>query len=164
MLEQRRCQRGASPEDNVPVALRLDAADAFDDVRSNALERTPLETFRAMRGDILLCRVETVHRRTARRLWPETRPDIIGATAEQQIEALAVRHEKCIPAGGSPIRRRPVAVLESVVIRGVLNHAVQRNVLHDLELSHLLDAAGIGNRSSSHACHTGVSRATVAAA
>src|SRR5690242_14699562 len=34
MFEQRRCQRGATPEDNVGAVLRLDAADALDDVRS----------------------------------------------------------------------------------------------------------------------------------
>ena len=39
MFEQRRCQRGATPEDEVRAVLRLDAANALDDVRSKALER-----------------------------------------------------------------------------------------------------------------------------
>src|SRR2546423_10867450 len=102
MFEQRRCQSGATPEDKVPVALGLDAAKPGDDVRSNALERTPLETLRPVGSDILLCRIETVHSRTARRLWPEARPDIVGVTAKQQVETLAVGGKKCIPPSGSP--------------------------------------------------------------
>src|SRR3989449_8003023 len=39
MFEQRRCQRGTTREDKVPAVLRLDAANALDDVRSKALER-----------------------------------------------------------------------------------------------------------------------------
>ena len=45
MFEQRRCQRGAAREDKVRAVLRLDAANALDDVRSNALERAPLQDF-----------------------------------------------------------------------------------------------------------------------
>src|SRR5258705_7304772 len=91
MLEQRRCQRGAAPEDEVRAVLRLDAANARDDVRPEGLERSPFKTFRAVGRDILLRRIEAVRHRTARRLWPEARPQIIGATTEQQVEALALR-------------------------------------------------------------------------
>src|SRR5207253_10354224 len=166
MFEQRRCQRGATPEDKVRAVLRLDAANALDDVRSNALERAPFKTFRTVGSDKFCCRIEAVRHRTARRLWPEARPDIVGATAKQQIEALALRGDDCVPASGRSIGRGPVAVGEIVVIGGVLDHAVQRNVLHDLELSHLLSlsSVGIGKRSWRNASHTGVSRATVAAA
>ena len=48
MLKQRRCQRGAAPEDKVRTDVRLDAANAFDDVRSKALERAPIKTFRSV--------------------------------------------------------------------------------------------------------------------
>src|SRR5437667_428753 len=67
------------------------------------------------------------------------------------------------PASGGPIGRGPVAVGEIAVIGGVLDHAVQRDVFDDCELSHLslcalglsvshvhslvLDSAGIGKRS-----------------
>src|SRR2546430_8413343 len=35
MFEQRRCQRGATPKDKVRAVLRLDTANALDDVRSD---------------------------------------------------------------------------------------------------------------------------------
>src|SRR5437762_12575584 len=89
MFEQRRCQRGATPEDEVRAVLRLDAANALDDVRSKAFERAPFKTLRTVRRDILCCRVEAIRNRAARRLWPVVRPDIVGATAKQQIEPLA---------------------------------------------------------------------------
>ncbi len=38
MFEQRRCQCEATPEDKVPAGLRLDAANALDDVRSKTLD------------------------------------------------------------------------------------------------------------------------------
>src|SRR5215471_5026801 len=60
MFEQRRCQRGATREDNVRAILRLDAANALDDIRSKALERTPFKTFRTVGSDIFCCRVEAV--------------------------------------------------------------------------------------------------------
>src|SRR5216117_1948179 len=126
MSEQRRCQRGATREDKVPAVLRLDAANALDDVRSKALERTPFKTFRTVGRDIFFCRIEAVRHRTARRLWPEARTEIVGATAKQQIEACALRGEDCIPASGGPIGRGPVAVGEAVFAGG-LDHAVQRD-------------------------------------
>src|SRR5256714_14296864 len=138
MFEQRRCQRGASPEDKVGAAPRLDAANARDQVRSKALERAPFKTVRTVGSDKLCCRIDAVRHRTARRLWPEARPEIVGATAKQQIEPLALRGEDCVPASGCSLGRGPVAVGEIVVIGGVLDHAVQRDVFEDFELSHLI--------------------------
>src|SRR5437667_12851402 len=115
MFEQRRCQRGATPEDKVRAVLRLDAANALDDVRSKALERAPFKTFRTVGSDIFCCRIEAVRHRTARRLWPEARPDIVGATAKQQIEAPAMCGEDFVPACGGPIGRGPVVVGEIAV-------------------------------------------------
>src|SRR6266705_1183230 len=137
VFEDCRCQRGATPEDKVRAVLRLDAANARDDVRSKALERAPFKTFRTVGSDKFFCRIEAVRHRTARRLWPVARPDIVGATAKQQIEALALRGDDCVPAGGAPLGRGPVAVGEIAVIGGVLDHAVQRDVFDDFELSHL---------------------------
>jgi hypothetical protein len=99
-----------------PAVLRLDAANVLDDVRSKALERAPFKTFRTVGRDIFCCRIEAVRQRAAWRLWPEARPDIVGATAKQQIEALAIRSEDCISASGGPIGRGPVAVGEIAVI------------------------------------------------
>src|SRR5262245_56988972 len=104
MFEQHRCQRRATPEDQVRAVLRLDAANALDDVRSKTLEWAPFETVRTVGRDILCGRVEAVRQRTAR-LWPEARPDIVGATAKQQIEALALRGRYCFTAGGGSIGR-----------------------------------------------------------
>src|SRR5918911_4001434 len=137
MFEQGRGQRGATRENKVRAVLRLDAANALDDVRSKPLERAPFKTFRTVGSDIFCCRIEAVRHRTARRLWPEARPDIVGATAKQQIEAPALRGEDCVPASGGSIGRSPVAVGEIVVIGGVLDHAIQRDVFDDFELSHL---------------------------
>src|SRR6266487_3772391 len=137
MFEQRRCQRGATREDQVRAVLRLDAANVLDDVRSKALERSPFKTFRTVGSDIFRCSTETVRYRTARRLWPEARPDIVGATAKQQIEALALRGHDCLPTGGGPIGCGPVAVGEIAVIAGVLDHTVQRDVFEDFECSRL---------------------------
>src|ERR1700727_1822564 len=137
MFEQRRCQRGAAREDKVRAVLRLDAANALDDVRSKALERAPFKTSRTVGSDIFCCPIDAVRHRTARRLWPEAGPDIVGATAKQQIEAPAIRGEDCISASGGAIGRGPVAVGKIAVIGGVLDHAVQRDVFHDSELSHL---------------------------
>src|SRR5215813_15417394 len=102
MFEQRRCQRGATPEDKVRAVLRLDAANAPDDVRSKTLERAPFKTLRTVGRDIFPCRIEAVRHRTARRFWPVARPDIVSATAKHQIEALAMRGEDCVPASGGP--------------------------------------------------------------
>src|SRR5215210_8972131 len=110
MFEQRRGQRGATPEDKVRAVLRLDAANALDDVRSKALERAPFKTFRTVGSDMFRCRIEAVRHRTARRLWPVARPDIVGATAKEKIEARALRGENCGQASGAPIRLGPVAV------------------------------------------------------
>ena len=41
LLEQHRCQRRTAPEDQVRPALRLDVANALDDVLSEAFDRTP---------------------------------------------------------------------------------------------------------------------------
>src|SRR3954463_5585850 len=60
MFEQRRCQRGATREDKARAVLRLDATNALDEVRSNALERAPFKTFRTVGSDVLRCRIEAV--------------------------------------------------------------------------------------------------------
>ncbi|HYZ71639.1 MAG TPA: hypothetical protein VE641_01075, partial [Chthoniobacterales bacterium] len=94
------------------------------------------KTFRTVGRDIFCCRIEAVRKRTARRLWPEARPQIVGATAKQQIEAHAMRGDDCVPASGGPIGGGPVVVGEIAVFAGGLDHAVQRDVFDDFELSH----------------------------
>jgi hypothetical protein len=47
-----------------------------------------------------------------------------------------MRGEDCVPASGSSIGHGPVAVGEIAIIGGVLDHAVERDVFDDFELSH----------------------------
>src|ERR1051325_8169408 len=76
MFEECRWQRRATREDKARTVLRLDAANARDEVRSNPLERAPCKTFRTVGSDVLRRRIEAVRQRIARRLGPEARPDI----------------------------------------------------------------------------------------
>src|SRR4051794_4904953 len=105
MFEQHRRQRRATREDKVRAVLRLNAANTLDDVRSKAFEWAPLQTFGTVGSDVFHRRIEAIRYRTARRLWPEARPDIVGATAKQQIEAVAIRGHDCLPPRRSPIGR-----------------------------------------------------------
>src|SRR4029077_17338861 len=147
--------------DKARAVLRLDATKACDEVPSNALEWAPVAPRRTVGHHVLRCRIDAIPYRTAGRFPPGDRPDVVGATAKQQIKALAMRGHDQLPAGGGPIGRGPVVVGEVAPIGGVLDHAVQRDVFDDFELSHSLSiSAGIGKRSWNHACHTGVSRAT----
>ena len=98
MFQHGRCQRGAAREDKAWTVLRLDAANAFDDVRTDALERAPYKAFRATGSDIFGCRIETIRYRTARRLRPEARPEVVSATAKQQVEVLAMCGQNFGPA------------------------------------------------------------------
>ena len=106
MFEDRRCQRGATREDKIRAVHRLDAANGLDDVWSKGPGRAPFKTLRTVGCDEFCCRIEAVRHRTARRLWPEARPNIVGATAKQQTEALAIRGEDYISASGGPIGDR----------------------------------------------------------
>ena len=45
MFEQRRCQRGATREDKIRAVVRLDAANALDDVRSKGPRTDPIQDF-----------------------------------------------------------------------------------------------------------------------
>src|SRR5947209_3340630 len=89
-----------------------------------------------MSSDEFCCRIDRIRHRTARRLGPEARPDVVGAAPKQQIEPLPLRGHHRVPPSGAPIRPGPVAVGEIVIIRGVLDHAIERDVFHDFELSH----------------------------
>src|SRR6266567_482071 len=71
---------------------------------------------------------------------PVAAPDIVNSPAQQQIESLAVSRDdvpSCFRVG---MRPRPSAIREAVGIffwpAGSLNHAVQRDVFDDLDLSH----------------------------
>lgn len=105
-VEQHRCQRGATRDNEVRSVLRLDAADALDDVRSQALERAPCKTFGTVGGDIFCWmiasrpagsdRVRSSRRRGNRRRRP--RP---GSLAAVQGWASACGHER--PEASAPV-------------------------------------------------------------
>src|SRR5262245_39346805 len=65
MLEQRRSQRRAAPKDQVRSLLRLDAANAIHDVRSNAFERAPFQALRPVGYDILRRRIQRSEEHTS---------------------------------------------------------------------------------------------------
>ena len=88
-----------------------------------------------MRHDTLGCSIEGICHRTAWRLGPETRPYIVGAPAKQHIEVGAMRREKRMPPSETSMGRGPVGLRE-IIFAGGLDHAVQRDVFHDRELSH----------------------------
>jgi hypothetical protein len=71
---------------------------------------TCVKTFRTVGSDIFCCPIKAVRHRTARRLWPEARPEIVGATAKQQIEALAIRGGK-LSGSASPLHLLAAKVL-----------------------------------------------------
>ncbi len=104
---------------------------------SKSLERAPFQAFGTVGDDEFFRRIEAIRHRTARRLGPEARPVVVGAAAQQEIEALAIRGKHRIAASGGPVGCAPVAVGEVVVIAGVLDDAIQRDVFDDFEFSHL---------------------------
>lgn len=73
------------------------------EVRPNALERAPFQAFGPVGHDVFLRRVETVSHGTARRLRPEGRKAIVGASAKKQIKLLAIPRQECFSASGGPI-------------------------------------------------------------
>ena len=64
--------------------------------------------------------------------------DIVGATAQQQIESVALSRDDCLPSSVIMMRHRPSAVAIVVFVRptGPLDHAVQRDVFDDSDRSH----------------------------
>ena len=103
-------------------------------------------------------------------LDPQEERDHLPVT--DQNERLANQNER-LAKGRCPsrtsIRCRPSAmrVVVAVFARSAgRDHAVQRDVFDDFEVSHslLLSSVGIGKRSWNHACQSGVTRATVSAA
>ena len=89
--------------------------------------------------DIFRRRVQTVRHRTLRGLRPKSAEDVIGPAAEEQIEGFALSRDDGLSRSLVVTRRRPSAVgTVAVFVRstGSLDHAVQRDVLDDLDLSH----------------------------
>src|SRR5207253_2867221 len=90
-----------------------------------------------MGDDVLRRRPEPIGERVAGgHARPVRGPHVVGAAPDQRVVALAVRLEHEVPPLGAPVWRTPVRVWEPV-LRRVLDHAVQRHVVDDLELSHL---------------------------
>ena len=72
---------------------------------------------------------------------PITAPDIIGSAAQQQIEVVAVSRRDRRSPFGVVMRRHPSAVREAATAiffrtTGALNHAVQRDLFDDSDLSY----------------------------
>src|SRR5205807_7677545 len=82
----------------------------------------------------------TVRYRTVLGLRPVAGEDIVGAAAKQQIEAPALRRDDSLSNGRIEIRHRPsamrVVVAAFVPSAGRLDHAVQRDLFDDPDVSH----------------------------
>jgi hypothetical protein len=104
-----------------------------------------------MGRDIFRRRVQAVRHPIVLDLRPEAREDIVGASAEEQIEFRAMRNKDCLSPGRIVKRRRPSAVWIVAVFvpaAGSLDHAVKRYVFDDFELSNFEPPAN-PNRSIS---------------
>src|SRR5208282_1199734 len=101
-----------------------------------SVERAPFQAFWPVGHHVFLRGVEAIRHRTARCLRPEARKTIVGAPAQQQIELLAIPRKQHLSASRGAIWRRPVTVGKIILIGGGLDHAVQRDVFENSELSH----------------------------
>src|SRR3954467_15085330 len=124
------------------------------------LDGTPSEAVRPVGGDVFRGRVQTVPDRMALDFRPVAGPDIVGPAAKQQIEAPALRSDYGVCDGRVEIPHRPSAMRVVAVFvpsAGRLDHAVERDLLDDPDLSHLM-FHGISNRPRSESpsrCITG---------
>ena len=86
----------------------------------------------------LLRGVQALRKRTARDLGPEAGPKIVGAAAQQQIEAAALVLGDGLRPGRRAIRCHPAAMRVVAVFAASAgrDHAVQRDVCEDPDLSH----------------------------
>ncbi len=101
MFEQRRCQRGATREDKVRAVLRLDAANALDDGRSKALERTPFKTLRTVGSDEFCCRMG-VRQRTVGGLAKRSASASLVTEVNGMVTFLsAEEHRRAAPCAGA---------------------------------------------------------------
>ena len=148
MFEQHRGQRRTTPDDQVRpgLCLCLDAANALDDVRSKILDRPLFKTLRPVGRDVFRRRIYAVRHRTPRGFRPEAAPDIVGSTAKQQIESVALGRDNGFSSSRVVMRHRPSAVLEAAT--GIflwaarrLNHAVERDMLEDPDRSHKISSS-----------------------
>src|SRR5690606_12306924 len=92
--------------------------------------------------DVLRRRVQRVRHRTIL-LRPVPGPDVVRAPPEQQVKPLAVRGIDRLSYGRIRVRERPAAMAEAAVAiflrpAGPLDHTVQRDVLDDPDLPHVL--------------------------
>lgn len=81
VFEQRRCQRGTSPDDKARAVLRLDAANTIDKVRSDALDIAPFKAVSTVGRDVFRRGVEPIRHWTDWSVWREARPRVVGGTA-----------------------------------------------------------------------------------
>lgn len=136
VFDQRRRQRGTTPQNEVGAVVGLDTADALDDVGAKSVERDPFETFRTVRSDVFHRSIDAVRNRATRGFRPGCRPYIIGAKAEQQIEILPLRGNERVPAYGGSLRCGPIGVRKVTIFVRILDHAVKRDVFENSDRSH----------------------------
>src|SRR5262249_58049142 len=113
------------------------------DVGAEVANRTPFEALRPMGRDIFRRCVQTVRYRTVPGFRPEAGPKIVGTATKQQIEALTLYLGDGRRPGRSSVGCRPSAMgVVAVCVRSAgRDHAVQRDMCEDSDLSHLVSAS-----------------------
>ena len=98
----------------------------------------PIQDYSACESRRIRRRVNTVRHRTLRGFRPKAAPDMVRSAAQQQIKNLTVSRDDGRSSIRVGMRPRPSAVgIRWVLVRaGGLNHAVQRDVFDDRDLSH----------------------------
>ena len=115
----------------------LDAANALDDVRAKALERTPFKSVRPVSRDIFRGRIQVVRERTARGLRARSPTRYRGCVGRATDRRARYAPRGPLFPGGIAIRQRPSAVwIIAILIRaaGSLDHAVQRDMFDDFRI------------------------------
>jgi len=129
------CPRGSGLAPSIALMRRTPSTTS----RAKALERKPFKSVRPVSRDIFRGRIQVVRERTARGLRarsPARYRRCVGGATDRR-----ARYGPRGPLfpGGIAIRQRPSAVwIIAILIRaaGSLDHAVQRDMFDDFELSH----------------------------
>ena len=95
-----------------------------------------------MIGDVFCRSVYRVRHCAFRGGRPKAAPDVVGSAAQQQIEIVAVSRDDGRSHLGVVVRRGPATVTVVIFLRtaGALNHAVQRDMFDDPNLSHAVSS------------------------
>src|SRR6185369_2597837 len=136
VLEQGLRDPGAASQDDVPLELALEVRDGIEQRPAHDYRVIPGWLLERRRDDVLRHAVQPVRERSRPRR-PATREPFVGPPAHQErIVALRVVERK--PEEVRPVldRSHPAAALEALVARGILEDAVDGEVVADDDPAH----------------------------